>query len=332
MQRICLILIMFVALMNGRHGSMAPPASLSSFTLNARPLPLEPVSGAQAHGLHLSGAWQLTGTHAAFGGISSLVAREDGSFVALNDKGELFSLRIGAGANRAYVMPLPRFASEQARPRWQWDSESMQHDRKTGRFWVGFESIQRICRYSPDFVRIEGCVTPLDMRDWPATGGIESMVRFGDGRFLAISELKASAAGGLEALLWQGDPINAGTPAPVRLSYRPPAGYKPTDAVWLGGDKMLILNRRLTIAEGFTAKLVLVRLPVLREGATLSGEVVATLAPPRLADNFEALALGRDEGRPVLWMASDDNQLPIQRSLLLRFDLPPSWLSDAPAP
>jgi len=331
MQRICVILLLFIALMNGRHGSMAPPAPLKPFLLQSRALPLEDAPDSKT-GLRLSGAWQLEGGHGAFGGISSLVAKDDRAFVALNDKGELFSFRIGAGETRAYIMPLPRIASEQARARWQWDSESMQHDPATGRFWVGFESIQRICRYSRDFVRIEGCVTPPEMRDWPVTGGIESMVRFGDGRFLAISELKASKAGGLEALLWLDDPINAGTPAPVRLSYRPPAGYKPTDAVWLGGDKMLVLNRRLTIAEGFTAKLVLVRLPALREGTVLSGEVMATLAPPGLADNFEALALGWDEGRPVLWVASDDNLLPIQRSLLLRYDLPASWLSDAPAP
>lgn len=331
MQRICLIIILFILLMNGRPGSMAPPASFSAFTLHSHALPLE--SGvASTDGLRLSGAWQLKGAHRNFGGISSLVATKEGGFIALNDKGELFSLRLSERASKAYIMPLPRFTSEQERPRWQWDSESMQHDPVTGRFWVGFESLQRICRYSADFVRVEGCVTPLEMQDWPATGGIESMVRFGDGRFLAISELKAGADGGLEALLWQGDPINAGTPAPVRLSYRPPTGYKPTDAVWLGGDKMLVLNRRLTLAEGFTAKLVLVRLPKLQAGAVLSGEVVATMAPPGLADNFEALALGRDEGRPVLWIASDDNQLSIQRSLMLRFDLPASWLSEAPAP
>lgn len=331
MQRICLILLLFILLMTGRPGSMAPPTAFSAFTLHSEALPLaNPV--ASLNGLRLSGAWQLEGTHRNFGGISSLVARDDRAFVALNDKGELFSLRLGDGRSKASVMPLPRFASEQERPRWQWDSESMQHDRVTGRFWVGFESLQRICRYSADFVRVEGCVTPTEMQDWPVTGGIESMVRFGDGRFLAMSELKAGAESGLEVLLWQGDPIDTGTPAPARLRYRPPTGYKPTDAVWLGGDRMLVLNRRLTIAEGFTAKLVLVRLPALRAGAVLSGEVVATMAPPGLADNFEALALGRDEGRPVLWVASDDNLLPIQRSLLLRYDLPASWLSDAPAP
>lgn len=331
MQRICLIIFLFILLMTGRPGSKELPSQFSAFTLHSRALSLEN-GGASPKGLRLSGAWQLKGTHRNFGGISSLVALNDGAFVALNDKGELFSLRLGEGPSQAYIMPLPRFANEQERPRWQWDSEAMQHDPVTGQFWVGFESLQRICRYAPDFVRVEGCVTPQEMQDWPVTGGIEAMVRFGDGRFLAISELKAGADGGREVLLWQGDPISAGTPAPARLSYRPPAGYQPTDALWLGGNKMLVLNRRLTLAEGFTAKLVLVTLPALRAGAILSGEVVATMAPPGPADNFEALALGRDKGRPVLWVASDDNLLSIQRSLLLRFDVPTHWLSHAPAP
>ena len=38
-------------------------------------------------------------------------------------------------------------------------------------------------------------------------------------------------------------------------------------------------------------------------------------------DNFEALALGREGGHDVLWIASDDNQAFWQRSLLLKFRL-----------
>jgi len=38
-------------------------------------------------------------------------------------------------------------------------------------------------------------------------------------------------------------------------------------------------------------------------------------------DNFEAIAAVREGDSTILWIASDDNQLFLQRSLLLKFRL-----------
>ncbi len=333
MQRVALILLLFVLLMNGRHSGNAPPATFNSVAVQARPIPLDEAGDPATYGpLRLTAAWQLTGGHAAFGGFSSMFVSEDGAIIALNDTGELFGFRVSGAQGKGFVKPLPRDGVEQQWPAWKWDSESMQRDPVSGRIWVGFELLQRVCRYAADFARREGCVTPPDLDAWPKTGSIESLVRFGDGRFIAISEMGIGRHGAHDVLLWQGDPVDPATPPPVHLGYRPPTGYRPTDALWLGGDRLLVLNRRLTLADGFTARLSLVTLPPLGEGAVLTGKVVATFAPPGLADNFEALALSRAEGRPVLWVASDDNHLALQRSLLLRFELPREWLSSQPAP
>ena len=333
MQRIALVLLMFILLMNGRHGGMTPPATFDSVTIQARSLPLEDAGDAAYFGpLRLTGAWHLSGSHGAFGGFSSLFQKEDGSLIALNDTGELFGFRVSGAEGQGFVEPLPRKGIEATWPSWKWDSESMQRDPVTGRIWVGFELQQRICRYAPDFEDVEACVTPPEMRNWPTTGSIESLVRLGDGRFLAIAEMGMNAAGAHDVLLWQGDPVDPATPPPVHLSYRPPTGFRPTDALWLGGGRMLVLNRRLTLADGFTARLTLVKLPRLEEGAVLTGPVIATFAPPGLADNFEAIALGRDDGKPVLWLAADDNHFFLQRSLLMRFALPEGWVSEEAAP
>ncbi|BAK68066.1 hypothetical protein SLG_33910 [Sphingobium sp. SYK-6] len=333
MQRVALILMLFILLMNGRHGSDMPPATFDSLVVQARAIPLEKAGDAAAFGpLTLTGAWQLTSPHKAFGGISSLLVDDDGAMIGLSDTGELFGFRVSGAEGKGFIEPLPRIAAEQHWPGWRWDSESMQRDPVSGRIWVGFEGLQRICRYAPDFRALEGCVEPPEMADWPVTGSIESLVRFGDGRFLAIAEMAIGPAGAHDVLLWQGDPVDPATPPPVHLGYRPPTGYRPTDALWLGGDRLLVLNRRLTLADGFTARLSLVTLPPLAEGAILTGKPIATFAPPGLADNFEALALSRQNGQPVLWVASDDNHLFLQRSLLMRFALPAGWVSDAPAP
>lgn len=334
MQRIALILLLFVLLMNGRHGLDRPPATFDSLTVQARAIAPEDAGPPAAWGpLRLTGAWQLTGTHKAFGGLSSMFVTDDGSIVALNDTGELFGFRVEGAEGQGFVKPLPRPASQMSWPSWQWDSESMTRDPVSGKVWVGFELLQMICRYQPDFSKRDGCYSPPATWKWPSTGSLESLVRFADGRFLAISEMAPGPHGGHDVLLFPSDPGVWPGSRPAHLGYVPPTGYRPTDVTWLGGDRLLVLNRRLTLAEGFTAKLVLVRMPRLAEGAVLRGEVIATFAPPALADNFEAMAASRDaQGRGQLWIASDDNHLFLERTLLLRFALPDGWMSDRPAP
>ena len=64
--------------------------------------------------------------------------------------------------------------------------------------------------------------------------------------------------------------------------------------------------------------------------AACQGEV-----PPRPVDNMEALAVSREGGRTIVRIASDDNYLALQRTLLLEFELDeralPSGREDRPA-
>ena len=85
---------------------------------------------------------------------------------------------------------------------------------------------------------------------------------------------------------------------------------------------MLVLNRRLTLQELFTATLAVIELPAKpRPGDRLKARELGRLAPPLLADNFEGLAITREDGRRVVWIASDDNHEFFQRTLLLKFAL-----------
>ena len=56
----------------------------------------------------------------------------------------------------------------------------------------------------------------------------------------------------------------------------------------------------------------------------MAGQEIATFTAPVTRDNFEALAVTQEAGATILWIASDDNLLPIQQSLLMKFrlDLP----------
>jgi hypothetical protein len=65
----------------------------------------------------------------------------------------------------------------------------------------------------------------------------------------------------------------------------------------------------------------LVDKPRLDAGAILNGREIAHLEAPITTDNMEGLSVTRENGRIVVWIASDDNYMGIQRTLLLKFAL-----------
>ncbi|MBB6125108.1 esterase-like activity of phytase family protein [Sphingobium subterraneum] len=303
---------------------IGPPAG--PVTVTATPLTLMSSQPAVDHlgSLHFIAAWHLKSPDPSFGGISSLLVEPDGQLLGLSDTGLLTGLgRPPASGGKQVIRSLPVFERERHWPRFKMDTESMVTNPKTGRSWVGFELQQRICRYSAGFTQVEACRVWPEMMRWPSTGGPEAMVRLTDGRFLVFSEMGNGPDTGNDLLLFSGDPASPRTKAPIRMNYVPPQGYRPTDAVSIGKNRLLVLNRRATLYDGFTAMLALVDIGDMKPRAVLRAQTLALLAPPVLADNFEALAVEQRGGRTILWIASDDNHKFFQRTLLLEFALPP---------
>nr|WP_087575792.1 esterase-like activity of phytase family protein [Sphingomonas sp. CDS-1] len=326
MRRILIVLLLAILLLPAPHKNKPQPFGSGPLLVRARALSLNAADPAQRDlgRLHYLGGWQLNSIHHGFGGISSLLAEPDGQILALSDSGTLMGFHIGPGKadRRPFIAPLPIRPQDRDRPWWAWDSEAMTHDPATQRYWVGFELQQMICRYSPGFARVEACRTWPEIEAWPETGSIESLARLPDGRFLVLAEMGMTADGSHDTLLFAGDPAEATTAAPMHLRYVPPRGYRPTDAVALDDRHILVLNRRLTLQELFTATLAIVELPERpRPGDRLKAHALARLAPPLLADNFEGLAVTQEGGRRVIWIASDDNHEFFQRTLLLKFAL-----------
>lgn len=326
MRRILIILTLAILLLPAPAKHKPGQTGAGTLLVDARSLPLASGTPApsKAGVLPFLGAWMLTSKTGSFGGLSSLHVDDDERIIALSDSGMLmgFSLRPDI-RHRPFIAPLPIKPDERDRPWWIWDSESMTHDPATNRYWVGFELQQRICRYAPGFARVEACRTWPEVAAWPKTGSIESLARLPDGRFIAIAEMGMTSDGYHDTLLFAGDPVDPSTPSPIHLRYSPPQGYRPTDAVALDDRHLLILNRRLTLQDLFTATIAIVDLPSQPElGARLQARTLARLAPPLLADNFEGIALSHEQGQPRLWIVSDDNHEFFQRTLLLKFALP----------
>lgn len=334
MERIAAILVVFVLLMTGRPVEYKRPATAIPITIHAEPLLIDTVDPANraVGALSYKQGWALTSRHTAFGGFSSLHMRPDGRLVMLSDTGEAVTFRPGTGELPGFLRPLPYFGWEKYEPNWRWDSESLAVDERSGKNWVGIELTRRICRYSRDFGQVERCRAHPAIRRWPGTTGMESLIRLPDGRFLAIAEDAPGPFGGNDVLLFAADPVTRAGEKVVHLGYLPPEGYWPTDALWLGNGRMLVMNRRLSVRDMFTGVLTLVEVDEPHSGQMLRGQVVARLAPPFLHDNYEALTLSMEAGKPVLWVASDDNHLFFERTLLLKFELPSAWVAQRSAP
>lgn len=325
MRRILTVLTLAILLLPAPDKQKPGQARAGALLVDVRPLPLASGTPAptKAGVLPFLGAWVLSSSNESFGGLSSLHVEDDERIIALSDSGMLMGFSPGRDDRRPFIAPLPIKADERDQPWWAWDSESMTHDPATDRYWVGFELQQRICRYAPGFARVEACRIWPEIEAWPKTGSIESLARLPDGRFIAIGEMAMTSDGYHDTLLFAGDPADPATPSPIHLRYSPPQGYRPTDVVALDDRRLIVLNRRLTLQDLFTATIAIVELPARpAPGARLQARTLARLAPPLLADNFEGIALSHEQGQPRLWIISDDNHEFFQRTLLLKFALP----------
>jgi hypothetical protein len=274
------------------------------------------------------GGVRLESPDPAFGGFSAMQVAGD-RFTLLSDGGNIVRFRM-----KDWRIGERRFAELPAGPGTGWlkqdrDSESMTADPGTGRIWVGFERANGIWRFSPGLARGEAHAMPPAMAEWPVNGGAEAMARLSDGSFAVISETGSWPKGqgegrgrGRAAIRFSGDPTQKPR-AGFRFSYLPPDHYDPSDLAELPDGRLLVLNRRFALPFDFSTKLTVIDPRAIRPGAQVRGREIATLARPLIHDNFEGLAVTREGGATIVWIVSDDNQLFLQRSLLLKFRLEP---------
>jgi hypothetical protein len=299
----------------GRYRPDRPPAvALVTFT----PLPLDEGDSERTRlgQLHFLGAWRLTSNDPRFGGLSSLHV-EGNEAMAFSDSGWLarFPLPRGAGTVRGEVRVLADGPAAASRKSLR-DIESLAV--MGDQVWLGFERRNAIWRYDRRSWRAESGAQPPPMRRWPANRGAEAMVRLPGGRFLVFAE--GDGSGG-PALLFAGDPAVEGTPA-FEMRFQPPEGYRTTDAAMLPDGRILVLNRRFRVLEGVSAKLTILQ-GRLAPGAVLHAREVADFHRPVTVDNMEGLSVTQEGGRTIVWLTSDDNYSPLQRTLLMKFALEP---------
>ena len=287
----------------------------------ATAIPIDPADPAHRDfgRLRYLAGWQLTSRERNFGGYSAL--HVDGErFLALADTGDYMRFRMTPDGviSESRFAKLPAFPSYEGN-RGDRDSESMTFGPE-GDIWVGFEYRNAILRYSEDFGSLVARSWPLEMRDWSSNSGPEAMVRLDGGRFVVFAEGKTVGPGVHDALMFPGDPTNPKN-VPFHFGYRPPLGYVATDAQQLPDGRIIVLQRHFAMLDGFWAAVSIVDPADIRPGAKVEGQLLAEFKPPLNIDNMEGISVAREGRKTILWMISDDNQVPIERTLLLKFEL-----------
>ena len=296
---------------------LAPPPGPEIARLTIAPLPLDASDPGRRRvgALVFLGGWALASDNPRFGGISAMHV-EGGRVIAVNDAGTLLRFPLpGSGPARVRIDSLPAGPAAHKRDR---DSEALAI--RGGSAWVAFERHNLVRRYRRADWRVEASAAPPAMRRWGRNSGAEALVRLPGGRFLALAEGPDDGGAFSEAILFDGDPAVAGTRS-AKLRYRRAPGFRVTDAALLPDGRLLLLNRRFTWLGGWAALLSIAPAPALAAGGTIEARAIAELRAPLTVDNMEALSVTVEGGRTIVWIASDDNLIALQRTLLLKFAL-----------
>ncbi len=270
------------------------------------------------------GGFELVSEHPWFGGLSGLAISPDGSRLrAVSDRGHWITATLAHDSKERLVAfrswrgaSLRTPAGNPVRGDGR-DAESLA--RGSGdTFLVSFERRHRIWQYPAAVDAPPRPVpTPRALANAPFNGGLEGIAVLADGTLLGVTERYANADGSLKGWFM-------GAGAARAVAYMPADGFRPTDLAAMPNGDVLLVERRFSLV-GLRARLV--RLPHRRlqqarrrAGARIHGESLALLRPPLPVDNFEGLALRTDRaGRTLLYLVSDNNFQPFQRTLLFQF-------------
>ena len=298
-----------------------------------RATPLLPAEAKQLRrvgDLELRAGFVLASGDARFGGLSGLwVAPDGGQLIAASDRGTLWLAELRhdpagtlVGLDRWLAVEPAVAAGDPAEGKR--DAEALASDGDDLVIaYEGSHRLRRVPRARPD-AAATAVPTPTELAA-PHNRGIEALVGLGDGALLAIAEGVRRPGGDLAAWLIDGDSI-------VSLTYAPAAGFAPTGADRFD-DTVYVLERRLSLLGGLSARVVALPAAMIVPGARLVGRELGVLGPPAISDNFEGIAARRGpNGEILLYLVTDDNYTALLRTVLLQFAIRPGPSAPAASP
>jgi hypothetical protein len=310
-------------------GVPVTPVAGAPLEINSMPVPLK-LDDAQARQigrLIWRGGISMTANSRNFGGWSDLVVSPDNrTLTSISDTGPWFTATIErddkgnlTGLGKASIGPLRDLEGQPLVDKEASDAEGMAA-LPDGSWLVSFERHHRIWHYPT----LDGTPTaiepPAGFDRQPSNGGVEALTVLRDGRIVAISEeytLRPNVA-----VAWIGKPAGPDRYQWETFEYKKIPGFDPTAIRELPDGSFVVLERAFDMVRGVRIRVMRFPGAALKAGAIIDGEELARLASPYAVDNLEGLAATVGEhGETLLWMIADDNFNPLQRNLLLLFEL-----------
>ncbi len=278
--------------------------------------------------LKFRGTLLLNSPHPAFGGFSDLLVSNDRkTFLAVSDmgfwlKGSLHYTQDGflKGVSRqAELGQLLDTEGKTFAVKYDADAEALCRAPDSG-YLVALERIHRINHYkSLKNLDLSGKATalplPEQLKNVPLNGGIETLLLLPDNSLFVLTEGNDSAGSLSEAaVLANGEWIN--------FKYQHNSNFRPTSAGNLLDGRILILERRYNGPGTLGIRFCTIKRSRIKKDAILSPKVFTEINLPIPRDNYEGMDIIPDlNGNQWIYIISDDNFSPMQRTLLSLFEL-----------
>jgi hypothetical protein len=274
--------------------------------------------------LTLLSAYELRSKDARFGGLSGLTIGSDRRLYFVSDLGYWLSAHMTLDSEAKLIdltdwVIQPILSTTGAPVRNPLNDAEALTRAPDGSFMVSFEKVHRIWRYPPPPLTFHSLPIPVpvpaELARAPSNGGLEGLTILPDGRLLALTEEFQNTDGSFKGWLFEGERF-------FEVSYLPSKGFQVTDSAGLSNGDVIVLERRYVPLGILSARLKLVGGKNVQPGAKLLGEELLKLEYPLDVDNFEGVAIQEDPSEgTIIYIVSDNNYHPLQRTLLLQFRL-----------
>lgn len=293
----------------------------------AIPLKLDEPQARHVGKLVWRGGVSMTAGSPNFGGWSGLHVSSDGrTLTSISDEGSWFTASVVydadgnlGGLSGARIGSLRGLDGLPIRDKALADAEAMAR-LPDGSWLVAFERQHRLWRYADLDATPAEVAPPREFARQPNNGGAESMTALADGRLIVISEdlrMRPNTVAG-----WIGTPGDGGKYDWHSFNYAATPDFQPTSLALLPDGSFVAVERAFDMVRGVRCRVVRFPAAQVRADGTVQPEELAFLASPYAVDNLEGIfATKGNRGETLLWLISDDNFNPMQRNLLLLFEL-----------
>jgi hypothetical protein len=270
-------------------------------------------------GLIFRGGVKISSSHSRFGGLSALsISKDRNHFIVISDRGTKIDGAIiyGPKGNLKNVADLiinelSGIGGKAFRTAYDGDSESVAR-LPNGELLISFERDHRLVAYSED--NAIPFTQPPGLDQAPKNGGIEALTNLLNGDLLTFAEGWGTETS-IRGWLWRNDHWS-------NISLLRDGEFRPSGAATTPDGDVYVLLRKFSILSGSTIRIGRIAKDSIRANAILKTIPVVEIKSPSLVSNFEGIDIrqGRD-GKNYLYLVSDDNFNPFQKTYLLMFEI-----------